>query len=477
MKSRRLLLVLGAALAVLLLAAGAWWWQTGTVQRAVMAALPPLPDLSAAPAMMRDRIVAADARARSRFGAADGLRQLSRLYHANGFPDEALQCYGALQQREPGEARWLHLAALLTAGYGELDPALELWRRATTLDPAYTPARLRLGETYFKANRPADAEAAFNEVLRLAPTDAYALFGLARLDFEAQRWEAARQKLETVVNRTNYTLGYDLIVNLYERLGQTERATAVRAAAKASGAYRDPPDPWFDDLIEDCYEPYRLGIAAGNLARNGDPATAVRLLQRAVEITPEDISALFQLGTLLVQQRDHAGALQHLRRCTELAPEFADGWANLSALQAMIGESAAAARTLAEGLRRCPQSPGLHLQYARDLEKAGRYPEAIAEYQTSIRLRPNEPEAYLDLATVFIRLGRNAEGIATVRRALEAEPGNPMALGILAFNAIMSGDEAAARRQLEEVRAQPRVPREQLQKLVSAFREKFGRAP
>lgn len=477
MKSRRLLLSLGAGAVVLLLGAGAWWWRAGTVQRAVADALPPLPDLGAAPAAMRDYIVAADTRARSRLGAADGLRQLSRVYHANGFPEEALQCYAALQQREPTEARWFHLAALLTAGYGNLEPALELWHRATALDPAYTPARLRLGETYLKANRPTEAEAAFSEVLRLAPNDAYALFGLARLDFEAERWDAARQKLETVVNRTNFTLGYDLIVNLYERLGQTDRATAIRAAAKASGAYRDPPDPWFDGLIEDCYEPYRLGIAAGNFARNGDPATAVRLLQRAVEITPEDISSIFQLGTLLVQQRDHAGALQYLRRCTELAPEFADGWANLSALQAMIGETSAAARTLAEGLRNCPQSPGLHLQYARDLEKAGRFAESIVEYQTSIRLRPNEAEAYLDLATLLIRQGRNAEGVATVRRALEVEPGNPMALSVLAFNAILSGDEAAARRQFDEVRAQPRVPREQLQRLANAYREKFGRAP
>jgi tetratricopeptide (TPR) repeat protein len=477
MNSRHLLLVLGASAALLLLGAGAWWWQAGTVQRAVTAALPPLPDLGSAPAAMRDRLVAADAQARSRFGAAEGLRQLSRLYHANGFPDEALQCYGALQRREPREARWFHLAALLTAGSGSLEPAIELWQRATTLDPAYTPARLRLGEAYLKANRPSEAETAFNEVLRLASGDAYAVFGLARLDFEAERWEAARQKLEVVVNRTNYTLGYDLIVNLYERLGQADRAAAIRAAAKASGAYRDPPDPWVDGLVEDCFEPYRLGIAAGNLARSGDPATAVRLLERAVEIAPEDISAIFQLGTLLIQQRDHAGALQYLRRCTELAPEFADAWANLSALQAMIGETTTAARTLAEGLRHCPQSPGLHLQYARDLEKAGRYAEAIAEYQTSIRLRPNEPDAYLDLATVLIRVGRNAEGVATVRRALEAEPGNPMALGILAFNAIMSGDEAAARRQLDEVRAQPRVPREQLQRLVNAYREKFGRAP
>ncbi len=468
---------LGLLAGAVLAAGGTWWWHAGGRQQAVTAALPAPPDAAGLPAAIRDRLAAAEARARSRFTAAEGLRELGRLYHANGFPEQALHCYRALQALEPQEARWPHLAALLTAGYGELEPALEMWRQATTLDPAYTPAWLRLGETYLKANRPAEAEAAFKQVLQRSPDDAYALFGLARLDFEAQRWDDARQKLETVVNRTNYTVGYDLIVSLYDRLGQRDRATAIRAAAKASGAYRDPADPWADALIEDCYEPYRLGIAAGNLARNGDPAGAVRLLQRAVEVAPDDVSAIYQLGTLLIQQGDHAGAIQQLRRCTELSPDFADGWANLSALQEMLGEKSAAERTLAEGLKNCPQSPGLHLQFARNLQKAGRTAEAITEFQASIRLRPNEPDAYLELGNLLIRQGRSAEGVAEMHRALAAEPGHPMALSVLAFHAIQSGDENEARRWMGAVREQPRVPREQLARLVSAYREQFGRAP
>lgn len=467
-----------ALTAVSLLISGTVSWRTaGFTLQTVVAALPPRPDLASVPGALRERIAAAEAKARSRFSARQGLRELSRLFHANGFPDEALRCYDGLQRLEPSEPRWLHLAALLTAGYGELEPALAHWRRATALDPSYTPAWLRLGETQLKANRPAEAAAAYREVLQRAPDDAYALFGLARLDFEAGRWEDARQKLETVVSRTKFTVGYDLIVTLYERLGQPERASAIRSAAKASGAYRDPADPWADALIEDCYEPYRLGIAAGNFARNGDPATAVRLLERAVEIAPDDISALYQLGTLLVAQGNLADALQRLRLCTEKAPDFADGWAQLSGVQARLGETAAAERTLAEGLRRCPQSPGLHLQNARNLQKAGRTGEAITEFQTSIRLRPNEPDAYLELGNLLIRQGRSVEGVAEMHRALAAEPGHPMALSVLAFNAITTGDEAEARRWLEAVRAQPRVPGEQRQQLVDAFRKQFGRAP
>ncbi len=477
MRSRRPLILATVLAAFVAMGAGAYVWRAAQLQRMVAPALPAPPDLSAVPDGLRDRILAANEKARGRFGALAGLRQLSRYYHANGFPDEALACYSLLQQLEPRVARWPHLAAHLIAGYGELEPAIEAWRRVTSLDPSYAPAWLRLGDTLLKANQPAKAEAAYREVLRISPDDAYALFGLARLDFEAERWEDARQKLETVVQRTRFTLGYDLIVNLYERLGQRDRATAIRASAKASGAYRDPADPWLDELIEDCFEPYRLSLAAGTVARQGDPVSAVRLLERAVELVPNDVSAVFQLGTLLASQGDVAGAIQHLRRCTELAPDFSDGWAHLSSLQAQIGEHAAAERTLAAGLKNCPDSPGLHLQHARGLQQAGRTGEAIAAFRNSIRLRPNEPDAYVELGNLFIRQGRNAEGLAEMQRALEAEPGHPMALSVLTFNAIATGDENEARRWFAALRTQPRVPREQAGRLVDAFRQKFGRAP
>ncbi|HEX2861350.1 MAG TPA: tetratricopeptide repeat protein, partial [Lacunisphaera sp.] len=370
-----------------------------------------------------------------------------------------------------------HLHATLLAGYGEIDPALARWEKVRRLAPEYVAAHLRRGDSLLKANRPQDAAAAYETVLKLEPDNPYALLGLARLDLEASRWEQARPRLEQVVTLTKYTLGYDLIVSLYERMGLTQRATEIRGMAKASGAYRDPPDPWLDVLIEDCVEPYRLSLAAGTVARNGDPATAVRLLERAVEVAPEDVSVIFQLGTLLIAQGDSAGAIQYLRRCTELAPDFADGWANLSALQASLGETAVADRTLAQGLKNCPQSPGLHLQYARNLQKAGRIAEAAAEFQTSIRLRPNEPDAYLELGNLYIRQGRNAEGLAEMQRALVAEPAHPMAMSVLAFNAIMTGNESEAQRWFAALRNQPRAPREQVERLRNAYRQKFGRAP
>jgi tetratricopeptide (TPR) repeat protein len=471
----RILLIAGG---LLLVGAAGFWATHARKERAIVASnLPVPPDLSDAPPVFREAVLTADAHARTFGRSAQGLETLAALYHSNGFYDEALRCYEGLQRLEPSEPRWHHLPATLVAGYGQAEEAIALWERTLQLAPGYQPARLRLGDILLKVNRGADAARVYEDVLRTTPDEPYALLGLARIDLEAERLEAARRRLETVVAKTNGTLGADLIVTLYERLGQHDRAVALRSAAKASGAHRDPPDPWADALLAVCYDPFRLALAAGTIARDGRPGEAMGLLRKAIELAPNDVSVRFQLALLAREQNDIATAREQLHQCTALAPDFADGWYHLSALHYAAGERASAERTLAEGLRRCPDSPGLHLLHAQRLREANRIGESITALQTSIRLRPNEPEAYLELGNTLIRLGREAEAVRNYRTAWEVEPGNPAALSLLTFHAITTGNEAEAREWMNQAALQPRLPRPQADALRNAFREKFGRLP
>ena len=357
-----------------------------------------------------------------------------------------------------------------------MEPAIKLWQQATRLAPDYLPARLRLADCLLKSNQTDQAAAEYERVRKQRPDDPYALLGLARIDLEAQRWDKAKERLETLVRQTNFNLGYDLIVSLYERLGFRAEAAAIRGSSKASGAYRDFPDPWLNDLMDDCFDPYRLGLTAGVAAQGGDPAMAIRLLQRAIRLAPDDVSSHFQLGGIAEMQKDLKLAQEQYELCTQLSPTFADGWAHLSDLQVKNGEPAAAERTLTEGLARCPDSPGLHLMRARKLRDARQAGDAITAYQTSIRLRPNEPEAYVELGNLYIDLGQEDAGVRQMQLAIDADPGDPAALGILAFHAIATGREAEARQWLNRIAHQPRVPREQSTVLFQAYQQAFGRA-
>lgn len=472
---KRIWLLLAVLFVVLGLVSVSWLHRTHARHDIVVAFLPREPDLSAAAPALRARIAEASTQIVHRSHEVTALGELSRLYHANGFLAEAMRCYEGLEQLEPNNPRWPHLHATILAGYGDTEPALALWQRVVKLAPKFPAARLRLADIFLKTNRSKEAAVVYEEVLQQQPNEPYALLGLARIDAEAGRWEKARDRLENLVQDTHYELGYDLIVTVYERLGQQERAQQIRGKMKASGAYRDPPDSFLDDLLQDCFDPYRLSLAAGVADRNGSSTTAIQLLQRAAQYAPNDVSAHFQLGGVYVQHGDLKSAAQLFIQCTTLAPEFADGWIHLSDVYTRQGDTTSANRVVLTGLERCPASPGLHQARARQLRAGKQVDAAAEEFKSSIRLRPNEPEAYLELGKMMIENDRVDEGVEQLKKALEAEPENPTALGILAFHAISTGNEPEARQWLARVKRQPRVPREQAEQLTAAFRQMFGR--
>jgi tetratricopeptide (TPR) repeat protein len=460
-----------------LTAAGYLWWRASERDAIVAASIPHRPDLSALPAEMTQRVEACERRAQSGPDRIKALGELSRLYHANGFFAEASQCYQGLLQVDSADPRWWHRLATIVAGYGQLDDALPLWRRAVILAPEHVQISLRLADALLKTNQNAEAAKVYSKALEREPQNPYALLGLARLDIDAGRWDSARERLEVVVQKSNFRIGYDLLPTVYEHLGETTRAEAIRARHKASGAFYDVPDPWVDELVDDCYDTYRISAAAGTANHVGDTLAAIHILERALEIAPNKLELQFQMAGFYLQLRDYANARRYFERCTVLAPGFPDGWAQLSDLLLEQGEQQASERALVDGLANCPNSPGLHLALGQRMSGAGRLPEAIQEFKETIHLRPQEADGYVELASAYFHLDRIKDGIAELQKSLQVEPENPTALSTLAFVAIRTGDQAGAREWLHHVRQQARILPESREALEKAFRDQFGQPP
>jgi tetratricopeptide (TPR) repeat protein len=477
MKRNVLIVSLGVATLVAVSVAGWMAWNSAQRRARIEASIPARPDLNEWPAELAQRITDCEERARRGDDAIAGLDELSRLYHANGFYPEASQLYAALLQLDPDNPRWPHRLAHILAGFGRIEDAMPLWRQTLAHAPDYIPALLRVGDALLKVNQNAEAAEVYASVLRLEPRNPYALLGLGRIDVAAERWAQARERLESAVMLSNYELGYDLLPTVYERLGTSGRGEEIRARSKASGAFRDPADPWLDELHSDCYDAYRLSLLGGNAQRNGDMRGAVAILERALKFAPDSAPIHYQLGMLFVSQREFTRARPRLEECIRLAPDFADGWAQLAHLQWTVGDRAAFERTINEGIVRCPDSAGLRQDRGRRLLKDGKTDAAIADFREAIRLRPQEAGAYLDLALAYGVIGRNADAAVELRRALQAEPENPDALEGLAIHAINVGDAAEARDFLRRVLSQPRISPETRESLRQAYTQKFGPLP
>lgn len=477
-RSRLLWVSLAAALLVAALAGGVLHrFRSDALRRTAAAGVSARPVLDAWPAELGARIRAQE---EAIFGGGDpvaALAMLSALYHANGFYAEAQQAYATLQQLQPKEPRWPHRAAHLHAVFGELDQAIPLWEQVRRLAKDYLPAQVRLADALLKAGRVDDAAAVNRAVLEREPTNGYAQLGLARVDLARQDWTAARAKLEPLARQTEGLLGADLLATAYERTGEPQRGAALRARQKSHGLYVGPADPWVDELMDECYDPYRLALESGTSSIRGEDARTSRLLERALRLAPEDANLRFQVGSLAEQKGDLTRARNELQRAVRLDPKLTDAWAALVRVQAAAGDIQGSWRGLSEGLAANPESPVLLLERARRFKAQGRTDAAIADLRRVTRLRRDEALAFVELASLYFAQERTEEGIAVLEQGLEAEPGHPAALAIITFASIVGGDRARADQWFREVLDQPRVTAPEVQRLQRAYQEKFGQAP
>lgn len=239
---RSLKLVFSALLLTVLF--GGWWaYQAGSHRRAWAAQRPTLPPPvgDSAPGVDQ-RLAQCEARFRSWPPDQAALAEFAQLCHANGILESATLAYRALIPLQPTEPRWPHLLASILAGEGRLEEALPLLRRTTELAPDRVIAWLVLGDALLKSNRLDEATGAYSAALQREPKNVYALLGLARCDLQAERWTAARSRLQqAVAQQPGFASAQSLLSTVLERLGNSEGAAAARARSQRDGHYPEPP--------------------------------------------------------------------------------------------------------------------------------------------------------------------------------------------------------------------------------------------
>jgi tetratricopeptide (TPR) repeat protein len=463
-------------LLIMLALGGGWYgWMQYARLSVVLRHLPVMPALDAQSAALADSLAEAETRARSWRRTREGLAGLSQLYHANGFYPEAAQCYEGLRHVEPLNARWPHLQAILLADFGRLEEALPLRERAVALAPDYLPAWLRLGDVLLKANRPTDAARAYTGALERDSTNPYALLGLARCDLASGDRTRARSSLRDAVARHPDFIGaLSLLATVHEHLGEQTTADAIRRDI-GKRQFSEAPDPWFDELADDCLDAYRLSVAAAIASAAGDRRRALGLIDRAIALAPQTASYRRGAAQIMRADGDHESARRHLEQAVSLNPADSDAWLLLVDTLQKSGQDQAAGNALQNGLTHCPRSAGLHLKKAQQLAATQRIPEAIAEFRISADLNPSDVAPLVEMADLCFATNQFEEGLAALHRALERQPGNPLAVTSLTFYHIMTADEPGALRYWQDVRRQPRTPTVMVENLRQAYRRQFNR--
>lgn len=191
---------------------------------------------------------------------------------------------------------------------------------------------------------------------------------------------------------------------LAEIQAAAESRDFVRAAALAEAA-----------LAAGVEHPMVLNLAALKCEQDGRFEDALKVLDRAIAIAPQDLGARNAKGLVLTRLERYAEALAAFDGVVAIQPDFA----------------------------------GAHCARGASLEAMGRLKEAEAAYKHALDLQPENLGAMQGLANLLSRRGAHAEARPLAEAVLEAEPNFPDAVMVLAAADAAAGAGERAQKRLE----------------------------
>jgi tetratricopeptide (TPR) repeat protein len=400
--------------------------------------------------------------------------QLGMVFHAYRRFELARTCYEERLSRDEEDAQTWYFLALIEDQLGETDLAVAHTERSIRIEPAYPPSHWRLGFLRLARGELDQAGAAMQAALAIAPQDAAAVVGMARVHLQKARSPEAvallKEHLERIPRDDNARF---LLGTAYRKMGRME--DAARALASGAGGEPAREDPWLGQVFAlragyrkeflfavDALDKGHLDQAIAlleklherepndtlihiNLHRayrkNGEPDRAIDLLVEARRIEPlQDMIHLHLAGAYRDKARQ-AGeppdpgllgtALESIRKACELSPTFANahGLRGDVLLDLGLEKQAADAFLQAAGFDRT--SVMWHEKAGRALCRSARWAEAIGVLRQLDILQPASAPTLFLLSAALANSGHLDEALAPLERARQLAPEDPAILKAL----------------------------------------------
>ena len=167
-------------------------------------------------------------------------------------------------------------------------------------------------------------------------------------------------------------------------------------------------------------DPRGLLIVASARRRQGDPASAMKILSPLAAAFPRAAHTRYELGMTLAAQGQSEKAIEALRHAVALKPDLAEAWRALGELLFAQGDNDGADAAFAAHDRAMISDPTL--AQAADTLYGGRLDEAEQRLRQLLIARPNDPAVHRLLAETFSRMGRYEAAELVLEHAVRLDP-------------------------------------------------------
>ena len=184
------------------------------------------------------------------------------------------------------------------------------------------------------------------------------------------------------------------VTGVYEVLVRTGRTARINFALQAGAA--EPVEATSSQTIV-----LRRAFADGvSAAVAGDPDTAIRKFNEAIELDPRCTDCYYNLGIAFAQKKAYEDAEAAFRKAIALRPDFPDAHHslanalyNLGVTEWNAGRVPAARRQFEAAVAADPEHAEAHYRLGMTLVNAGELARAASEFETYLHLAPDGPNA------------------------------------------------------------------------------------
>ena len=187
------------------------------------------------------------------------------------------------------------------------------WEKAQAIAPLDERSRFTLAMAYVRLHRPQWAERELQKLSSQRPQNSLYLYWLSRLDYDAQKYAEAIEKLLKVIKvDPQMPRAYDLLGLCYDYLGRLQDAIANFAQSVQLNRLQAKPSPWPN-----------LDMALCQMELN-DLTGAEKNLQEAIAYDPRLALAKYNLGRVLERQAKYEQAVSALNSAVVLDAAYAE---------------------------------------------------------------------------------------------------------------------------------------------------------
>ncbi len=165
-----------------------------------------------------------------------------------------------------------------------------------------------------------------------------------------------------------------------------------------------------------------IGFGVRTHARNRDYRSALALYSADVAATPDNVFALSNEATALLDSGRYAEAATAAQRALVVRPHFAAARDNLGTAWLHLGQPHEAEAEFRGAVDDDPKFAGAWANLGTALVAEGRVPEAMAAARRAVALEPTKADFLAELGAVDVMAGSGAEGIGWLRQALVLDP-------------------------------------------------------